>query len=63
MENENTPKTCQYDSDHAVIASSQCAKCGIWLCTSCGYRVEKEVYCNDCYEKLRIVVDRGFKTC
>jgi hypothetical protein len=47
---------CAYDPDHAHPADSPCDNCGIWLCTSCGWLVFDEKYCNDCYKRL---VDYG----
>lgn len=41
---------CIYDNQSE--ATHICSVCGSPLCKICGYTVEGESYCNDCYVEL-----------
>lgn len=42
--------TCKYDPNSP--ATKVCHKCGEGLCSFCGYVVNDEFYCNECWEEL-----------
>lgn len=42
---------CKYDKDTPSIVS--CAWCGDHLCATCGYIVENERACNECYAEIQ----------
>lgn len=47
---QDAPTMCKYGNEEA---SKQCDWCAEWLCSFCGYVVEDERACNECYEEIK----------
>lgn len=46
----DAPQVCKYDAN--ATAEKKCEWCGDWLCSFCGYEVEGERACNECYKEM-----------
>ena len=47
------PTHCKYDQDTEAV--KQCVLCGEGLCSGCGFTLNGETYCNECYAEVRLV--------
>jgi len=48
---DSKERSCAYDE--RTKATATCANCGLPLCSSCGYIVGEDRFCNDCYPKMQ----------